>query len=319
MLPSKKYKAQRQIILLTILLLSYTAKISIWSITTKLNPSLFYSNDSIGYQNIALAFMQTGKFAVSPEQPDILQSFRTPGFPLLIALSYYILGINQSAFILILILLSLLTLCLTYKISQLLFGYTTGIIATLLLSLDVLSFTYSLKYLTETFFTLLITVTLLTMIRFLQNSDTKKWIFISGLSLTLATFVRPIAYYLIFSYAIGVSLWAIYNRWNWTKISSKLLLLLIPFILLIGGWQIRNYTYLGSSQFSSVSTINLLSYRAASIIALRDKITIQEARQSLNEQVKHHNKYTLNTNLTTYKSKFAISIIEKHPILFLKT
>ncbi len=315
----KNKRLQKNFFLLTLLLISYFFKMYVWSHVVHTDPSRFLSNDSTGYEGVGLALLHTGTFAASPEKPELLQSFRTLGFPIMIAGVYGVWGERQDVVILIMILFSLLTISLTYRLALTLFDLPTAYLTAFLFILDVISFSYSLRYLTETLFALFITVMLLTGVFFLQQGGSKRGAIFMSLALACATFIRPISYYLIIPIAVGYLLWTIFHRWSWSKIVSILLFIFLPYIILVATWQLRNYAYLGNSQFSTVSSGNLLGYRAASIIALHENISVAEARQLLDDQITSYLYDNPNVQFADYRMQLAVSIITDYPILFVKS
>ncbi len=97
----------------------------------------------------------------------------------------------------------------------------------------------------------------------------------------MATMVRPLSNYLVLPLGVGFLAWMIVSKVKWKAILLRLLFFVIPFLLIVGGWQARNYLLTGDASLSQIEAYNLLAYRAADIIALRDGVSIESARQSL--------------------------------------
>lgn len=315
---------QQRTVLMAILLVSFAAKITLWGYVTTTDSKRFWTPDSPSYHNTALAWLHSGTFARSPEDP-VPQSHRSPGFPFLIATVYSMWGHRPEFVSFVLILLSMATICIVYRMAVKLFGGLTALLAVLLLALDLTSFAYSMMFLTETLFTLLITVTALTGVHFLESHGKIRWVELTGLLLALATFVRPISYYFIIILAVLLVIWLLFHRRSYRIVLVQMLGLLLPFILLVGGWQIRNFVYLKSLQFSSISGANMYYYRAAAVIALRDNISLSDARQKLaNQFLDYQTSHPETKNWTEgqisgYLAHQGINIVMHHPILLIRT
>ena len=63
-----------------------------------------------------------------------------------------------------------------------------------------------------------------------------------------------------------------------------------PWIILVGGWQLRNYLITGKAEFSYVQGANLLFYRGAGIVAQRDSISFKEAQERAAAKAKERRK-----------------------------
>lgn len=317
-------RIQYRTVFLVLLLVSFTVKIILWKYVANVDSSRFWSADSPGYHNTAMAFLQTGAFAVSPAQPQVMQSHRTPGFPLLIAGVYNLAGPQPAMVSLALILLSQLTISVTYRIACKLSGRSVALTASALLALDVVSLAYSMMFLTETLFTLFIVAMALSGVYLFQHQH-QWWRFGGvGLLLAFATFVRPVSYYLIVLLAVLLTARLLINR-QYHLIAVKLPVLLLPFVILIGGWQIRNLVYLDSLQFSTISGANLYYYRAASVVALRDRLSLEAARQKLVEQFETFQTTHPDTKnwtagqVSDYLTRQGAAIIQQHPMLLFQS
>lgn len=243
------------------------------------------SSDSYGYEASALALMETGRFAVGPDRPGEPQIRRTPGYPVFIALVYSVFGKrNHAALLDIQALLSVLVLPLAFALARRRWGRTGAWAATLILALDPISFLYSGMILSETLFTILLMATLLAAAAAVGERRALEWAFAAGLALALAALVRPIAFYLIVLLLAWLA--AVRRRRAgdgaaaWTIIAAFL-----PWLILVGGWQTRNYLAVGRPVLSTIGELNQFDYRAAGVIALRDGIPIQEARRRLRAHI----------------------------------
>lgn len=251
------------------------------------NPNIVLTSDSRDYEDTALALLKTGRFAASPDRPSEPQIRRTPGYPVFIVLVYAIFGQSRVALLDIQALLSVLILPFVFMLARKRWGRMGAWAATLILALDPISFLYSGKILSETLFTVLLVAALFAAVKAGDHHRAIEWAFAAGLALSLATLVRPIAFYLIVPMIVWLGIVRRRKGGNgaavWPIIAAAL-----PWFVLVGGWQIRNYIAVGRPVLSTIGELNRFDYRAAGVIALRDGIPIQEARQRLHANIPHN-------------------------------
>lgn len=271
--------------LLIILLFSLVLKITVWITVLFANPSSFLWDDAARYHASALGLLRLGKFVENPDTPNLPQYAIPPGYPLVLAATYSIIGEQEEFGVVLNIIFSLATIALIYWIGAVLHNKNVAILAALFLALDFSSFSYSLRLFSETLFALFLTLVLYASIRFFGTNDDKKWIFLIGVFLLCATFIRSIGYYLIIPISLIIFGGTLVKHGNVSKTLMYLSLLIIPFMLFVGVWKIHNYYSLRSWQFCGISGYNMFYYRAAAIVALRDNISLNDARQKLDNQV----------------------------------
>lgn len=233
-----------------ILVVSLALKLGVWAMVLRTEPSRFLAQDSPGYHNSARALLQTRTFAVSPETPSVHQVYRTPGYPAFLAGVYTVFGEHPPAAIVVQIVISIVTIALTFWIANSLWGPQVALLAALLLGLDVTSFSFSLMLLTETLFAFWVAAMLAAGIRLLTATRKAKWALLLGFFLAMATLVRPIAYYLAFPLALGFLLFGWISRWEWKATLGVAALIVLPFVLVVGGWQVRNYRVTWSAEYN---------------------------------------------------------------------
>ena len=270
-------------ILFFVILLGGVCKIALFFTVQSIASERIFSPDSPSYINTARVFLTTGHIAVSPDRPDAPQARRTPGYPLFIAGIFFFFGETWSALIVTQILLSLGTIIITYLIVSFVWDTRAAIISVCLLSLDIPSLVSSQKVMTETLFTFVLVVAILSVIAMFKTPrHAEFFLFSFGLALSVATLIRPISYYLLFP-VIPCVIWILktHFRFRRKKIIIAVLMLISPWMLLVGGWQLRNYIVTGKAEFSYIQGVNLLFYRGAGILAEREGIPFEEARDRL--------------------------------------
>lgn len=308
-----------------ILLAGGFCKIAVFLKVSAHEPNGVFSPDSRSYLDSAQAIVSTGRFAVSPEQPDMPQIVRTPGYPAFLALFFRLFGERYVPVILAQIGLSVGTLLIIYLLAARLWTGDAGLLAVLFLSLDLPSCLSTQKILTETLFTFCLSIAAFCALQALQRPrPAKTWGFLHGLLLAGATLVRPITYYAIIPlFVLFLILWKQYYRVSRKQIVTLSTLLLLPWILLVGGWQARNYLAAGTMDVSGIAAQNLLFYRGADILAQRERISLAEAQERLGYQ--HYAQHYPETadwppaQLQQHWKREALRLIRQHPLLFVKS
>ena len=304
--------------LIGIIICSIIIKVTLFSCSYFRDPSKIYIGDSPTYIRPALALLHTGHFAVNMENPDEPETIRTPGYPLFIAVHYFLFDENPFFIILTQILLSAASIFLTYAIAARLWNPRVGLLASFILFIDIPSLHFSLLILTETLFTFLILSMLYSSVRWIQAGGRKRlWIFIAGLALAWATQVRPISYYLFLLFIPVFLLFARQFKMKARGVVLTLLLFILPGLIFIGGWQLRNYLQTGSGAFSHIVGVDLYLFRAANIVSERDGISVLEAREKIAMDFPDMSDWT-STERSNYYSSIGKKYILEHPGLFLK-
>ena len=308
-----------------VLLLVALCGVTLFFIVHATSPNRIFLPDSASYINPAKALLYTGRFAIRPDKPDIPEIIRTPGYPLFLAGLFGIFGETYVPVILIQILLNLGTIVMTYHMGAKLWGGRIALVGAVLLALDVSSLFSAQMVLSDTLFTFLLCLAVGKGIDvFCKPNRTMVHLVACSVLLAFATLVRPITYYLIILVMIILTtIWKLYWHQRWRKIGVFLAAVLIPWVVLIGGWQLRNYLSTGSLTFSAIQSTNLLFYRAADVIAKRDGIPLEEAQRRLGYQnyreLHPETRTWTQTQLHRRWKDEGIKIIRGHPGLLLKS
>lgn len=281
--------------------------------------------DSGSYLSTAQGLLHTGRFVLSPERADLPQLERTPGYPFFIAVIFFLFGQAYTPLILIQILISLGTIFITYLIAQRLWQNTCiAVISSGLLAFDMLSFVYSQYILTETLFTCCLCAAILAWMHSIRTPRSSFiGVMISGILFSLTTLIRPMTYYAIILIMLFWGfIWKTHQHLSWRKTSAMMMAFLIPWVLLVGGWQMRNYVLTGCADISLIQGINLLFYRGAGIVAQQQGCSFEDARQQLGYAQYRKLRSDPNTTgalLAQYNQRWTregIRLIRQHPILF---
>ena len=245
------------------------------------NQETFLSNDTYSYNSTALAWLQTGSFSISLDYLDTPETLRTPGYPFFLAIIYKSFGDGFRSVVLIQIFLSLLSIYLIYIIGTIIYNKKIGLYAALIFSFDPVSMSMNYTILSETLFLFFLILFILLGILWLKNPMSKSIPFMSGVLLALVTLIRPITYFLSPFIMIGIIIWYTTNNYSIRKWINQSILFIIPILIIVGGWQYRNFKYGNNSSLSQIGGLNMLYHRGASVLAESKGCTIKNARAEL--------------------------------------
>jgi len=290
---------------------------------------------------MALAFFRTGTQAMTqgdtssylePGRNLILhggfttmglpETDRTPGYPIFAMLTGMIVG-NVLLTILAQILVSLISLLLVRKIANQIFpDRNCGLIAAWLFAIEPLTLVSTIRIMPETLFVFLILLMTERVLAFQQNGRFSGLI-IAGTSLAVATYVRPVSYYLVFPLAAGLAVTAGKHRGLRWKAPLVLLISVLPFL---AAWQVRNYIETGYSGFSSIVEQNLYFFQSAEVTAELKHISLGAEQSQLgypdeSDYIAMHpdqRRWSASQRLHFMKTE-ALRILSQHPGLYLKT
>jgi len=306
-------------ILWLVLLLTLLLRMSVLVVNYQADPQRIMAKDSGSYLGPARALLATGSFSRSPAAPDQPELVRTPGYPALIAGVEFFTGPNPLAIAAAQVVLSLFTLAAAFSLARQVWGPAAASLGVVLLALDLSGFLFSQQLLSECLFTLLLTLAALCGSRLILQARGIGLAFGLGLFLGLATLTRPVSYYLIPVLALFLlaALWR--GRKKFMVALGLVVVMLVPVLLTVGGWQVRNYQVAGVSELSNIVGENLLKYWAAEVVAMRDGLTRQEAENKLLDELGRPKDKGLPPNevMRIYKEK-SIQVLKSHPELVIK-
>jgi 4-amino-4-deoxy-L-arabinose transferase-like glycosyltransferase len=237
--------------------------------------------DTHSYVRPARALVEDGRYDHRPghDEPEYL---RTPGYPGVIAAVFAVSDESTTAVLLLQVGLSTLTVLLVYLLAARMWSTTVGLVAAALTVLEPLQSYTAGSLATECVNTLLLL--LVCAAGFAALRDTRshlRWFVLLGLALAAATMVRPVTYYLPAFVVVLLLVRAARGAVSWSRCARMLAAFLVPLVVIVGGWQVRNYERAGSWRLSGVEGKNLMYFRAAGILAERDGITLAAAQARL--------------------------------------
>jgi hypothetical protein len=301
-----------------IVLISIVRIVVFWDISTNY-PDHIQTPDSSGYISSAIALVKTGRFLVSSEPSSGPEWGRTPGYPLFLSAIFSIWFKNLQAVGIAQIIISAITLALAAWLAfQITHSYRVTLFTGILLAIDIPTFLHTQLILTETFFTLVVVLIGILGVGWIKSTGRRRKqnliAFACGIVIAFSTLVRPISYYLPFAIVIVLLLAVGLKKLPWKTVFTTASLLIIPWIILVGGWQIRNYLQVGCSDISKIEGLSFLYYRGAGIIAARDHIPFTDAQNNLRNELSPQSQ----SNIGCGPEKAAgIQIIRENPGLFI--
>jgi 4-amino-4-deoxy-L-arabinose transferase-like glycosyltransferase len=222
----------------------------------------FYTRDSDYYVVTARHLAQGLGFMDPSGHPDM---FRTPGYPLLIAVFLQMAqGIKRLIVFqhILQILIALATSAFAYVVSK---SRRQALIAGVLLCLDLPSLAMANNVMTEILFTACFTAGIWLLWTGAQPAKNTWWrLFLAGQLFGWSTLVRPITVY----FFVPITLYLLLGI---KRIQVRpALLFLTAFSCLPLAWMVRNYVEIGYFSVSSIPAWNMIGYRAAGVLALDD-------------------------------------------------
>jgi 4-amino-4-deoxy-L-arabinose transferase-like glycosyltransferase len=246
------------------------------------HPSRFTPGDAVQYDILARHF--TAGY-VHPHPGTLFDwgLLWPPGYPTFIAGVFHLSGDAVSHVIVAQLVLSVLTVGLTYLLAERLVGRTPAVLAAYALALDPISITMSNVNESEVLFTTISVAAAIVWVRGLQKSEVGVGsVGAAGGMLGLSVLVRAIALYLP---VVIVPLTFLLGAGSRARRGLAAGALLVAFVIPVGFWLARNAAETSVALISTTEGINLEQYRAADALALDSNISRDDARRILDAEV----------------------------------
>ncbi|MDQ1432113.1 MAG: hypothetical protein QOF40_2715 [Actinomycetota bacterium] len=245
------------------------------------NPHVVTQGDTRSYMQPALALLEHGRFTRGPgtRAPEFV---RTPGYPAFIASVYRIFGESHTALLLVQVFLSMLTVLIVYRLGTRMWSAAVGLGAAAMTVLEPLQLYSAGTILSESLATLFLMLAVAAgFVMFSQEKPKLWWPLLLGTAMAVGAMVRPVTYYLPL-FVVGILAYSVVRRRMPRRHGVKVLVVfLLPLVVIVGGWQVRNHEEVGSWRFSGIEAKNLYLFRAAGIVATNDDISLGAAQQRL--------------------------------------
>jgi 4-amino-4-deoxy-L-arabinose transferase-like glycosyltransferase len=244
-----------------------------------------YGGDTVSYLLPAKALVHDHRFHHNVHSP-VPEFLRTPGYPAFIAGVDDALGTSVATLLLVQVLVSVATVLLVFVLGTRLWSPTVGLIAAALVALEPSQWLSSARILSECLDTLLLVLTALAgFVVFRRDRPGVWWPLLFGTALAAATMVRPVTYYLPLVVLALFAVRAARHPHARRATIVAALTFMVPIVVVLGGWQLRNHAEVGSWRLSGVEGKNLLQFRAAAVLADARGIPVDAARADLYAQL----------------------------------
>ncbi|MFH1359572.1 MAG: glycosyltransferase family 39 protein [Candidatus Omnitrophota bacterium] len=200
-------------------------------------PQAKFQNDSWRYLQTGTSLMRDGVFAIKDQDGNFQpETYRTPGYPAFLGFLREGLGLPFWGIILLQIFLTLCVAWMVYVV-VLLMNPRIAPLSALIMLFDPAINLFALLLLSETLFMFCLVLFLVSFIHYIRNRKILI-LLISSLCLVLATYIRPISFYLGYFLLIFFAL--DFKRNKVLKSFTGMLIFLIVLYSFLGLWQYRN-------------------------------------------------------------------------------
>lgn len=244
------------------------------------HPEAVTSPDSPDYLGSARALFDTGSFSLSP-QDDTPMFLRVPGYPVFVGAILWITN-SQWSISPIQAGLSVFTVVIVVLVGRRMINPTAGLVAGVIVALDPLQFASSGTILAESLATLLLVAVVAAAVLVFARAPERvelRYPFAMGVLIATATLVRPTTYY--FPIVVVMLLMIRFRHLPWRSTLAVVSAFVLPSVVLVGGWMVRNHDAVDSWQLSGSQAITLYCWHAAEVEARANGVTIRDAREDL--------------------------------------
>lgn len=224
-------------------------------------------SDSEGYLDIAKNFLAVKCFCVRPEWGP--QAYRTPLYPLFIALFY---GLSHGVWFVIFIqnIIAAANIVLTYKLGKIIFGPRAGFLGSLLLIFESARLELASQLMSETVFVFLLLLAVYFFVKFISENK-KTHLIVSALAAGLAALTRPALQFFPLGIILFFIIFGIARR-NIKQCLLSALLFLMIFVATVSPWLIRNYAHFGKWELASINAYQFYVVHGGRFLEYRLKL-----------------------------------------------
>ncbi len=230
-------------------------------------PSAVRDPDTPGYLAPARALLDGGRFDITPTDP-VPMFIRTPGYPVFLASILWLTDSEWAASV-IQSILSLVAVVAVLWVGRRLVGVATALVAGVVVALDPLQFAAAGTLLTESVTAVVLAAMVAVGAVVFSLREPAQVppvaVFALGGLAAVATMVRPTFWF--YPGVVVVLLVARLRRLPRRTLVARLSVFLLPVVVVVGGWQLRNHARVGSWQVSAVPSITLYCDNAAQVEA----------------------------------------------------
>jgi len=243
-------------LLALIIVLSLGTKLALFAWTANHAPEAKFMPDTPTYVEPGINIIEKGVFGAIDKDGNVhYEMRRTPGYPLFIGILHKGLGLSFNGIIIVQILLITFAGWIVYKAACEI-DKRIALLAAFIFLFDQPVTIASIMVLTEALYTVFIAVFMYLFLKYLKVKRLR-FLSLSVLTLALATYIRPVSFYLGVCVA-GGALYVMFGS-NMKKAIVHALVAILIFYSCVGVWHYRNYVRCGRADFTTLDELNLSS------------------------------------------------------------
>ena len=260
------------------------------------------ASDTPSYVAPAQSFLKQGMFLHTDGTPIF---FRTPGYPLLLALIYSVTAGSNVAVVVVQALMSIATGFILYiTVRDVSKSKALALGALWLWSVCINNFYYVCCILTEIPFIFFFIMSLMWAFKYLREKKTFHAV-LSFVFLMISLLIRPTVMYYCILLVFVLIVSAGFKKVRWTVVISYICIFAIAY----GGWSMRNYHYYGAPLFTSIRHESYFDWYAPETRRVAEHIEYKEARELFDIELR--DKYPDFDDLPAIEKVYAKSDIGK--------
>lgn len=242
-----------------------------------------YGSDSIGYGLLADNLLTNGILSTDTKVPFRPDTFRTYGYPLMLAIFKFLFG-SYEFFPLFQMILVVGTAFLIFGIGKRVFSEMVGLVAAILYIVDPTTILHTLMVASDVSFTFFLLASIYVL--FFWGSE-RRYLpeVLSGLLLGFSVMVRPIATYLPLI-ILPFFFYGKIDKLNKGDIVKGCAVFLFSFALVLVPWLVRNKEMSGVYGISSVKDYNLFHYTIPEFVSFKNNVAPDDIRRLLQAELK---------------------------------
>ena len=218
------------------------------TILSRFGFNFYQGGDSPGYMLLAKNLVEHKTLSLDGSEPYRPNNFRTPGYPLFLALVYLIFHSFVPAMFLG-ALISAFAAPLVYLIAKEIFTEKVAFIAGVFTAIEPMGLFLGISIVTEGIFTSALFLFVFCFIKYLKT-EKYPYLLYSAALLGAATLIRPIMFY-FWPFAIFFVIYKM-KHFGWYAVFKNVLIFIVVFIAVLSPWSIRNKIALSSWQITGV-------------------------------------------------------------------